>query len=150
MIAYPGSKVRLARTIVSLLPKHARIYCEPFAGRGSVFFAAASQLQFKRWWLNDMATAPFFGAVMRIGDTVEVPARTEREYYRQRELAKQGDERAIILEPYLTFGGGGYGRGGFGGKKGVSQSGYTKMGAHRLTVASGTSHAGAHPPTRRG
>ena len=32
MIPYPGSKVRLARTIVSFLPKQGRIYCEPFAG----------------------------------------------------------------------------------------------------------------------
>src|ERR1035437_7415276 len=112
MIAYPGGKVRLAQTIVSFLPKRGRTYCEPFAGRGSVFFAAASRLQFKHWWLNDIATAPFFEAMLRIGDTVEVPPRVEEEYYRQWELSRRGDERAIILEPYLTFGGGGYGSGG--------------------------------------
>jgi hypothetical protein len=126
MIAYPGGKVRLAQAIVSFLPKAGRIYCEPFAGRGSVFFAVALHLQFKHWWLNDIATASFFEAIMRIGNTVEVPPRTADEYYRQWELARLGDERAIILEPYLTFGGGGYGRGGFGGKKGASQSGYAK------------------------
>jgi site-specific DNA-adenine methylase len=127
MIAYPGGKVRLAQSIISFLPRQGRIYCEPFAGRGSVFFAAASHLQFKRWWLNDIATAPFFKAIRDIGDTVQVPPRSEEEYYRQWELAKRGDKRAVILEPYLTFGGGGYGRGGFGGKKGASQSGYTKI-----------------------
>ena len=134
MIPYPGGKVRLAQTIVSFLPKVGRTYCEPFVGRGSIFFAAASHLQFKRWWLNDIATAPFFDAIRNIGDTVEVPPRSKDEYYRQWELAKQGDQRAIILEPYLTFGGGGYGSGGFGNKKGATQSGYTKIirECHRL------------------
>jgi site-specific DNA-adenine methylase len=134
MIPYPGGKVRLAQTIVSFLPKRGRTYCEPFVGRGSVFFAAASRHQFKRWWLNDIATAPFFEAIMRIGDTVEVPPRVVEEYYRQWELSRRDDERANILEPYLTFGGGGYGKGGFGNKKGASQSGYasTIRECHRL------------------
>lgn len=71
---------------------------------------------------------------MRIGDSVDVPPRVEDEYYRQWKLAREGDERAIILEPYLTFGGGGYGRGGFGGTKGASQFGYEKTirECHRL------------------
>ena len=99
MIAYPGGKVRLAQTIVSFLPKQGRTYCEPFAGRGSIFFAAASRLHFERWWLNDIATSGFFEAIMRIGDTVDVPPRAEEEYYHQWELARRGDERAIILEP---------------------------------------------------
>lgn len=134
MIPYPGSKVRLARTIVSFLPKQGRIYCELLAGRGSVFFAAAQQLRFNRWWLNDIATAPFFEAIKCIGDSIEVPPRGEQEYYLQWELARRGDKRAIILEPYLTFGGGGYGSGGFGGQKGASPSGYTKIirECHRL------------------
>lgn len=134
MIPYPGGKVRLAQTIVSFLPRRGRTYCEPFAGRGSVFFAAASRLQFKHWWLNDIATAPFFEAIMRIGDTVEVPPRVVEEYSGQWELSRRGDHRAIILEPYLTFGGGGYGKGGFGNKKGASQSGYEKTirECHRL------------------
>jgi site-specific DNA-adenine methylase len=127
MVAYPGSKVRLAQTIVSFLPKRGRTYCEPFAGRGSVFFAVASQLQFSRWWLNDIATVSFFEAIRSVGSTVDVPPRSKEEYYRQWALAKQGDQRALILEPYLTFGGGGYGRGGFGNKKGANQSGYTKI-----------------------
>jgi len=126
VIPYPGGKVRLAQTIVSFLPKRGRTYCEPFVGRGSVFFAGASRLQFKQWWLNDIATASFFEAILRFGDIVEVPPRSKEEYYRQWELARLGDQRAIILEPYLTFGGGGYGSGGFGGKKGASASGFTK------------------------
>ena len=135
MIAYPGGKVRLAQTIVSFLPKVGRTYCEPFAGRGNVFWAAISKgLRYRRWWLNDIATAPFFEAITRIGNTVEVPPRVAEEYYRQWGRARRGDERAIILEPYLTFGGGGYGSGGFGNKKGASQSGYTKIirECHRL------------------
>jgi hypothetical protein len=46
---------------------------------------------------------------------MDVPPHVDEEYYRQWELAKRGDERAIILEPYLTFGGAGYGKRGFGG-----------------------------------
>jgi hypothetical protein len=63
-----------------------------------------------------------------------VPPRSKEEYYCQWKLARQGDQRAIILEPYLTFGGGGYGKEGFGNKKGASESGYTKIirECHRL------------------
>lgn len=37
-ITYYGGKQTLAKTIVSMLPKH-KIYCEPFFGGGAVFFA---------------------------------------------------------------------------------------------------------------
>lgn len=37
-LTYYGGKQRLAKTIISLIPKH-RLYCEPFFGGGAVFFA---------------------------------------------------------------------------------------------------------------
>ncbi len=126
-IVYPGGKGHLAKTIVSFLPKHGDTYVEPFAGRANVFWAAATHLNFKRWWLNDLRTVPFFRALQSMGATVHVPPRTRREYQRQWEAFKQGDEMATLLEPYLTFGGGGYGHGGFGGKRTASQSSYQRI-----------------------
>jgi hypothetical protein len=82
---------------------------EPFAGRGNVFWAAASsQLGFQQWALNDIRTAPFFETVRDIGDTVEVPEKSCVEYSRQREAFRRGDPKAILLEPYFTFSGDGY------------------------------------------
>jgi site-specific DNA-adenine methylase len=82
---------------------------------GNVFWTAASLCNFKEWWLNDILTMPFFEAVKAIGDTIEVSERTKEEYYKLREAAeKMKDPRAIALEPYYTFSGGGYRTGGPG------------------------------------
>jgi site-specific DNA-adenine methylase len=117
----------MAKTIVSLLPKTGNTYIEPFAGRGSVFWLAATHLDYQRWWLNDLRTAPFFRAVLSVGGMLQVPPRTKAEYYRQWEAFKGGDATAILLEPYLTFAGGGYGKGGFGGKRTASQTSYQRI-----------------------
>ena len=37
-ITYYGGKQRLAKLIISMMPKH-QLYCEPFFGGGAVFFA---------------------------------------------------------------------------------------------------------------
>jgi site-specific DNA-adenine methylase len=117
----------MAKTIVSFFPQHGRIYLEPFAGRGNVFWAAASLVDYEQWWLNDRRTIPFFEAIRRVGNTITIPERTREEYYRQWDRYKVGDPEAFILEPYLTFGGGGYGSGGFGGKKGPTRTGYERI-----------------------
>ena len=133
-ISYPGGKARLARTLVSLMPRQGRSYVEPFAGRGNVFWAAASsQLGFQQWALNDIRTVPFFEAVRDIGDSVEVPEKSCEEYGRQREAFRRGDPKAILLEPYFTFSGDGYGRG-LQGKNGPTVAGYTRTvrACHRL------------------
>lgn len=125
--AYPGGKARLAPTLVSFMPPQGRSYVEPFAGRGNVFWAAASSgLDFKEWVLNDIRTAPFFEAIRATGDTVEVPIRSREEYYQQWEGFKQQDFKAVLLEPYLTFGGGGYGAGVKGVPHSASAEGYAK------------------------
>jgi len=55
-IPYPGGKTRLARRIISFLPREGRTYLEPFAGRGNLFWAAVELgLRYERWWLNDIA-----------------------------------------------------------------------------------------------
>ena len=140
-IAYPGGKARLAKNIVAVLPPTGGIFVDLFAGRGNVYFAAvASGLQYREWWINDIQTAPFFEAIKNIGGTLTVPPRSREEYYRQWELFKQDDPTAIVLEPFLTFSGGGYGSGGPGGKKGASAESYQKTlrECHRLLTTTVT------------
>jgi site-specific DNA-adenine methylase len=43
---YPGGKARLAPALVAMMPQNGRLYLEPFAGRGNVFFRAAQILKF--------------------------------------------------------------------------------------------------------
>src|SRR2546425_5716935 len=131
-IPYPGGKARLARTIVSFLPKQGRTFVEPFAGKGNIFWTAASQgLKYRDWWLNDISTSQFFYAIKQSGHKLKVPTRSRTEYERQREAFVSGDPLAILLEPYLSFSGGGYFaagcKGGDGRSKnygGVSAAGY--------------------------
>jgi len=125
-IDYPGAKGKLAPVLVSMMPSQGHAYVEPFVGRGNVFFAAASVLKFEKWMINDIATAPFFNAILEKGKHIRVPERTRLEYLKQKQLFQQGDPRAVLLEPYLTYSGGGYKKGGFGNKRGVSALEYTK------------------------
>src|ERR1035441_6871913 len=127
MIGYPGGKSRLSRTIVSFLPKRGRTYVEPFCGRGNLFWSAASLgLQYEKWWLNDVATIPFFDAIRRAGHTLRVPARCKEEYDSQKKAYQSGDLSAILLEPYLSFSGGGYFAAGRKLGGGASAVGYQK------------------------
>ena len=131
-IPYPGGKGRLARTLVSFLPVRGRTYVEPFAGKGNIFWTAASQgLKYREWWVNDIATFRFFHAIRHAGHKLRVPTRSRTEYERQREASRSGDLTAILLEPYLSFSGGGYFaagcKGGDGRSRkygGVSAAGY--------------------------
>ena len=53
--------------------------------------------------------APFFAAIISHGNTIEVPDHTFEEFLRQKEAAATGDPIALLLAPYLTYSGGGYG-----------------------------------------
>ena len=131
-IPYPGGKGRLARTIVSFLPKRGRTFVEPFVGRGNIFWEAVLQgFKYQDWWLSHIATSRFFHAINKAGHTLKVPTRNRTEYERQREASISGDLTAVLLEPYLSFSGGGYFtagcKGGDGRSKnygGVSAAGY--------------------------
>jgi hypothetical protein len=140
-IPYPGGKGRLAKQIISFLPPEGRIYLEPFCGRANLFWEAAAQgLKFKKWWLNDPATAPFLEAIRTHGDTIQIPPRSRAEFERQREAYKTGDPTAALLAPHLSFSGGLYEsgcKGGSGGGDdggGVSSIGYqrTLRECHRI------------------
>lgn len=125
-IPYPGAKGKLAPTLVEMMPSHGRLYMEPFVGRGNVFFAAALSLKFKKWHLNDISTSPFFKALIKTDGYINVPDRTKNEFKKQKLLFQKDDARAILLEPYLTFSGGGYAKAGFGGLRSANATGYTK------------------------
>jgi len=113
-LPYPGGKGRLAKTIIDVAPKSGRIYVEPFVGLANVFWTAANRCSFQEWWLNDFATMPFFQAVLSVGKDIVVPPRSKQLYYEMRDAAEKGDPVGVVLEPYLSFSGGGYRNGGPG------------------------------------
>ena len=132
--ALPGAKNRLRSSIVSFMPKSGSTYAEPFAGRAATFWLAATTLQFSHWHLNDIRRAPFFHAIISHGNTIHVPEHTRDEFQRYKLLDMAGDPAAILLEPYLTYNGAGYGAGYRSAKGSPTQAGYerTLRSAHRI------------------
>lgn len=108
---YSGGKMKLARYISTFMPPSGRIYCEPCAGLGNLYWKAALNLQFDEWRLNDIRTAPFFRALATHGKAVEVPARSYEEFLRQKAAFRSGDPSAILLGPYFSRNGGLYDKG---------------------------------------
>jgi site-specific DNA-adenine methylase len=102
-IAYPGAKSGLAKTLVGFMPQYGRIYAEICAGKGNVFWAAATYLHYEEWWVNDWQTAPFFEALRDIGDSIIVPEFTPEEFERCKAAFEQGSREAILLESYFTY-----------------------------------------------
>ncbi|PYV65143.1 MAG: hypothetical protein DMG97_33055, partial [Acidobacteria bacterium] len=96
-IGYPGGKSGLAKPITRFMPPFGRRYVEPFAGRGNIFWAAATYLNYEEWWINDLQTAPFFEALWDIGNSIIVPPLTAEEYERQKIAFAQGSREAILL-----------------------------------------------------
>jgi site-specific DNA-adenine methylase len=123
-IPYPGAKGRLAPALVEMMPTSGRRYVEPLVGRGNVYFAAALSLNFEQWHINDFSTGSFFNALIATKGKIKVPERTREEFEKQKFLFQTGDVGAILLEPYLTFSGGGYKKAGFGGQRSANASGY--------------------------
>jgi site-specific DNA-adenine methylase len=134
--SYPGGKKRLRNDIVSLMPKSGGTYAEPCAGRGALYFKAASTLRYSNWWLNDLRTADFFRTLVSHGNIIQVPAHTREEFERCKLAYESGDSAASILIPYFTFNGGGFGAG-FRSSRGCpTQAGYerTLRSAHQILI----------------
>jgi site-specific DNA-adenine methylase len=134
--AYPGGKKRIRNSIINYMPKFGGTYAEPFAGRANVFWKAATTLQFSNWWLNDIRKAPFFHTIISHGNTIHVPEHTREQFERYKVLDKAGDPAAILLEPYLTYNGAGYGASYRSPKGSPTQAGYerTLRSAHRILI----------------
>jgi site-specific DNA-adenine methylase len=112
---WPGAKAGLAPLIISHAPRSGRKFIDLFGGRGNVTFRAwFENLQFEQWILNDVLTTPFFHALRdyKNVEQIYVPPRTRAEYEKQAALAARGDQRALLLEPWLVFNGGLHSSGG--------------------------------------
>jgi site-specific DNA-adenine methylase len=108
---YSGGKNRLAKSILPYMPQEGRIYCEPFAGLGAIYWRMALSADYDQWRLNDIRTAPFFRALLTHGSALEVPARGREEFLRQKDAFALGDPAAILLGPYFSYNGGFYSKG---------------------------------------
>jgi hypothetical protein len=65
--SYPGGKAKLAKRIVELMPPSGDRFVEVFAGRANVFFRIAQELDYRRFWLNDINTYPFLLSLCSYG-----------------------------------------------------------------------------------
>src|SRR5579864_538284 len=128
--AYPGSKGKLSRRIVSLFPPAGQRYVEPFSGRANLYFAVSQSLDYRRFWLNDLQTYEFLRC-LKAGDFHAV--KDDARLYPEMKEAKADGHRDVeirydsndvgtattnthLLEPLLCFSGGTYERAGRRGK----------------------------------
>jgi site-specific DNA-adenine methylase len=104
---YVGGKAKAARLFVAHMPRSGAVWCEPFAGRGNVFFRArASGLHYQRWVLNDSTTAPFFRALLDPDIMGQIPRGITRELARAlNRRALEGDPAAWLISCRTAFSG---------------------------------------------
>lgn len=142
---FPGGKKKQALDICALAPPSGNIFADVFSGVGNVFWTASSLLRYRNWWVNDFRTSEFFRAIARIGNTVTVPDRKGRSFYdfykhecgRLYGNGSMSDE-ARVLDPYLSWNGGGYfavGARTAGGGPGAPAYTRTLREAHRIMHA---------------
>jgi site-specific DNA-adenine methylase len=134
--AYPGGKHYLRKWIVSHFPQAGFTrYVEPFAGRGNVYFHAREHFESRpTFWLNDIATCDFFCTVAALNRDqifrIVGPGPFTRETYDELRQHR-GCAKAILLEPCITYSGGGYGNGFRGGPKAPTVGGFCE----KLSIA---------------
>lgn len=99
-----GGKARLRKWLVSNFPTGGRIYCEPFAGKGNVFFEAKQRLNFRIWTLCDIDTR--FLVSVRLAELDLLPESVSKEEF----AFWKGSNGFIasLIEPRITFAGKGY------------------------------------------
>lgn len=105
MYARQGGKVYIRKSLVAIFPTAGRIYGEPFAGAGNVFFLARTRLDFKGWWLNDKYSAGFLNAINE-ADLETLPNEVGKHEFRK--LRYSDSPTARLLEPRVTMMGLGY------------------------------------------
>jgi site-specific DNA-adenine methylase len=116
-----GGKSRLRGWLINLFPKEGRIYVEPFAGRGNVFFKAKQELDFQEWHVNDIC-GDFLHALLKTDlQTLPSTIQDKKSWDKWKKKAEEGDPRGHLLEPEVTWGGKGW-------RAGVK--GFTTKGGH--------------------
>ncbi len=96
--AYRGGKARLRRYIIRWCPLKGSTYCEPFAGRASMFFLMKGIGKFNKWHLNDTQTTPFFRSILQY-DGNAIPEMTKEQ---TEELYRSGNSLHWLMEP-ITY-----------------------------------------------
>jgi len=99
--AYRGGKSRLHNFISRWIPKNGNIYCEPFAGRGNVFFLSILFSNYNKYILNDNQTIPFLTAINEY-DGRKLPVLTKDDI---KEM-DPNDPLLLLMEPILYWAGG--------------------------------------------
>lgn len=98
-----GGKVRLRKWLIEKFPQNGRIYFEPFAGLGNVFYLSKQQLKFSEWQLNDIN--PFL-KILQNFDVNELPCTVNKDEFSYWKNLNSNCSK--IIEPRITFGGKGY------------------------------------------
>ena len=106
---WPGGKSGLSRKIIECVPKKGRMFVDICGGRGNITFRAIHEgLDYQDWILNDILTAPFFRAIRDHGDKFKAAEKSQAEFDRCAQLAKNSDPYAILMESHLCYNGGTY------------------------------------------
>lgn len=109
-----GGKARLRVWLTDHFPSEGSFYCEPFAGKGNVFFLAANLLKFDWWELSDIDVG--FLCALRCAALDDLPKEVTKQSFRY--WKTRNDPVARLLEPRVTFAGKGYAAG-FSGTSGT-------------------------------
>lgn len=109
--SYLGAKYYLRNWIGRYFPEDVKTYCEPCGGRGNMFWYALSHLKASNYIIGDIKTAPFFRLLQQLSynDLMGLVGTTYPTRKEFEQLREQPDlPRSILLEPLITFSGGGY------------------------------------------
>ena len=130
--SHMGGKARLRKWLLQYFPDSGRRYCEPFAGKANVYFAARLQLQFTSWMLADID--PRFLIALSCANFDKLPDSVSKDEFSfwVKAASVNGDLQQVswLIEPRITYAGKGY-RYGYNGSSGThvgySGSNYRKV-----------------------
>jgi len=137
---YPGSKGRLSGRICELAPPSGKVFCDVFAGRGSVAFAAMTLLDYQSYWINAVGTDKFFhGLWQRSSFAADLERQRSKKFYDQMKVLAEFQyvkpTRAALMEAFLCFSGGTLEDAGLrGGAGGVGQLGFKHKVHHACSL----------------
>jgi site-specific DNA-adenine methylase len=145
----------MAKRIIALLPATGYRFVDVFAGRGNISWAVMQDLDYEKFWLNDLQTRPFLNGLKQSHKrAIPEVSRQDASLRELHERMKQrhsimgrkfpygdgmyGDSVSALFAPLLNFSGNSYDGGGTRSKKrgGVSSQTFEKnvRGAHALMM----------------